>query len=189
VPEADPSRTGRTRPYALYVGRLDESKGTELLVACHREYRSAHPAGLDLVLVGTGPWRPPAEPWLIATGWVDEAAKRDLVAGAAAVVIPSPYESLSLSQLEAWAAGRPTLANAASPVLVGQSRRAGGGLWFRDAQEYAVMLDMIARNPALATAIGRQGRRYAEVTYSWEHVHAAWREVIADGAAAPGRRA
>lgn len=185
-PPGDPVRAGRPRPYALCVGRLDPSKGTDLLVEHHREYRRARPDGLDLVLVGTGPWAPPAEPWLEATGWVDDARKRDLVAGAAVVVVPSPYESLSLSQLEAWTAGRPTLANAASPVLVGQSRRAGGGLWFRDAQEYTVMLDALARNPALAAAIGRQGRRHAAATYSWDRVRDAWRRAVAEVATSWG---
>lgn len=176
--EAVTTRPVGSRPYAVCVGRLDPSKGTDALVEHHRRYRQARPDGLDLVLVGTGPWTPPEEPWLHATGWVDDAAKRDLVAGAAVVVIPSPYESLSLSQIEAWTAGRPTLVNAASPVLVGQSRRSAGGLWYCEAHEYVVMLDMLARNPVLSAAIGRQGRRHAVGSYTWERVHSAWREVI-----------
>ena len=46
-------------------------------------------------------------------------------------------ESLSIAMLEAWSHGVPTLANGASPVLVGQSRRSGGGIWYSDAAEYA----------------------------------------------------
>ncbi len=184
APDADPGAARRPRPYAVCVGRLDPSKGTDALVAHHRAYRAGRPDGLDLVLVGTGPWTPPAAPWLTATGWVDDATKHALVAGAAVVVVPSPYESLSLAQLEAWTAGRPTLANAASPVLVGQSRRAAGGLWYRDGDEYAVMLDMLARNPALAAAIGRQGARYVRSRYTWDRVHVAWREAVGTVAAA-----
>ena len=91
-------------------------------------------------------------PWLHVTGFVSEQEKHDAIAGATVVVVPSPYESLSLALLEAWAHGRPTLANADSPVLVGQSRRSGGGLWYRDGAEYAVMLDLLAR---VAPARGR----------------------------------
>ena len=109
--------------------------------------------------------------------------KEAAIAGAAVVVVPSPYESLSLVQLEAWGHGRPTLANAASPVLVGQSQRSGGGLWYRDADEYVVMLDMLARTAPLAGAIGRQGRRWVGETCSWERVRAVWQEALARAAA------
>jgi hypothetical protein len=70
--------------------------------------------------------------------------------GAYAIVCPSPCESLSFAQLEPWSHGRPTLANAVSPVLVGQSLRAGGGLWYESAAKYATMLDLLAEVRPLA---------------------------------------
>jgi glycosyltransferase involved in cell wall biosynthesis len=184
--EAFARANGLSRPYALCVGRLDPSKGTDTLIADHRRYREARPDGLDLVLVGTGAMPLPDEPWLIATGFLDDRAKHEAIAGAAVVVVPSPYESLSLSQMDAWSHGRPTLANAASPVLEGQSRRSGGGLWYRDGAEYAVMLDTLARNPALADAIGRQGRRGVRRMHSWDHVRGVWREAVGRVAAGWG---
>src|SRR5207344_3138056 len=141
------------RPYALYVGRLDPSRGVDELVAFHQEYRSAHPDGIDLVLLGGGSVKVPSVDGIHGLGFVPEALKHHALAGATVVVCPSPYESLSLAQLEAWTHGRPTLATAASPVLVGQSRRAGGGLWYSDADEYAAMLDYLARTEPLASAI------------------------------------
>ena len=95
------------------------------------------PTGSTWCWSGGGDAPLPAHPWLHRLGFVEEPVKHDALAGAAVVVLPSPYESLSLVQLEAWSHGRPTLANAASPVLVGQSRRSGGGLWYRDGDEYA----------------------------------------------------
>jgi glycosyltransferase involved in cell wall biosynthesis len=187
-PDADAARFrdtyGIRRPYAVYVGRLDISKGVPFLVAAHAAYRALQPDGVDLVLLGGGSLPLPQEPWLHQLGFVSEEAKHDALAGAAAVVCPSPYESLSLVQIEAWTHGRPTVANAASPVLVGQSRRSGGGLWYRDATEYAAMLDLLARTPPLADAIGRQGRRHAEANFSWEFVRTAWLSAFADAAAA-----
>jgi glycosyltransferase involved in cell wall biosynthesis len=175
---ADPARFvdehRLTRPYALYVGRLDASKGVVDLVEHHRRYRFRHPDGVDLVLLGGGSLPLPDEPWLHRVGFVSEQAKHDALAGAAIVVCPSPYESLSLAQIEAWTHGRPTLANAVSPVLVGNSRRAGGGLWYRGGDEYVAMLDSLAGAPPLAEAIGRQGRRYAQAFYSWDHVRDSW---------------
>jgi glycosyltransferase involved in cell wall biosynthesis len=177
-PEADASRfvvdTGIRRPYALYHGRLDPSKGVPELLAFHAKYRSARPDGLDLVLLGGGSVDLPERDGLHALGFVSEDVKQNAIAGAEVVVCPSPYESLSFSQLEAWSHGRPTLANGASPVLVGQSRRAGGGLWYSGADEYTAMLDLLTTAKALGSAIGAQGRRYVRAKYSWDNVRDSW---------------
>lgn len=185
APEGPSDRGVDRAPYALCVGRIDPAKGTDLLVAHHAAYRAACPDGLDLVLLGSGDMALPKEPWLSAPGFVSEEAKSAAFAGATVVVVPSPYESLSLAQLEAWSHGRPTLANAESPVLVGQSRRTGGGLWYRDGAEYAVMLDFLAGNPVIADAIGRQGRRAARSAHAWGRVREHWLEAIRGIAGAP----
>jgi glycosyltransferase involved in cell wall biosynthesis len=177
-PDADASRfpveTRIDRPYALYHGRLDPSKGVTELIEFHAGYRASRPEGLDLVLLGRGSVDLPEGDGFHALGFVAEELKHDAIAGAEVVVCPSPYESLSFSQLEAWAHGRPTLANAVSPVLVGQSRRAGGGLWYSNAEEYATMLDLLAKAKPLAAAIGAQGRRYVQSEYSWTAVRDGW---------------
>ena len=181
-PPSDPTRMralGVTRPYVLCVGRIDLSKGVGDLVEHHARYRRAAPEGPDLVLIGGGDAALPEHPWLHRLGFVDEQVKHDGLAGALALVVPSPYESLSLVQLEAWSHGRPTLANAASPVLEGQSRRSGGGLWYADGDEYLVMLDLLARNAPLAHAIGRQGAAWVGSECSWERVRGVWLEALA----------
>jgi glycosyltransferase involved in cell wall biosynthesis len=179
--EPTPSEGGRfvaasgiERPYVLCLSRLDASKGVPDLVDAHARYRAARPDGPDLVLVGRGELDLPAYKWLHQLGFVSEDIKHDALSGATVVAVPSPYESLSLTQLEAWSHGRPTLANAASPVLVGQSRRSAGGLWYRDADEYAVMLDFLVRSRPAAEAIGRQGRDHVRTAYSWERVRERW---------------
>ena len=190
-PPTEPSRMaelGVKRPYALCVGRIDLSKGVGELVEHHARYRRAAPDGLDLVLVGGGEAPLPMQPWLHRLGFVEEPIKHDALAGARVVVVPSPYESLSLAQLEAWGHGRPTLVNAASPVLEGQSRRSGGGLWYRDGDEYAAMIDLLARAAPLAGAIGRQGAGWVAETCSWERVRAVWLEALAVAASHGARR-
>jgi glycosyltransferase involved in cell wall biosynthesis len=177
-------RRGIERPYALCVGRLDPSKGVDALVEHHAAYRAARPGGLDLVLVGGGEMDLPDAPWLHRTGFVEDREKHEAIAGAAVVVTPSPYESLSLAQLEAWSHARPTLANAVSAVLEGQSRRSAGGLWYRDGAEYAVMLDLLARAAPMADAIGRQGRRWVRATCTWPRVREAWLDALTGVAAA-----
>jgi glycosyltransferase involved in cell wall biosynthesis len=180
-PATDPgafrTEAGIDRRYALCVGRLDLSKGVGELFEYHNAYRARTPDGLDLVLVGGGEVDLRDAPWLHRLGFVPEQTKHDALAGA-------DYESLSLAQLEAWSHARPTLANAASPVLVGQSRRSGGGLWYRDADEYAAMMQLLAKAKPVADAIGRQGRRFIRTAYSWESVRNKWTEALADVARA-----
>jgi glycosyltransferase involved in cell wall biosynthesis len=175
-------KTGIAAPFALCMGRLDASKGVPQLIENHDHYRSEHPGGLDLVLTGRGRLELDDSGWLHCLGYVDEELKHDAVAAAAVVVLPSPYESLSLAQLEAWEHGRPTLANAESGVLVGQSRRSGGGLWYADRQEYAVMLNALAGMRPVAEAIGRQGSRFTGGRYRWEQAKGAWLAALEDAA-------
>jgi glycosyltransferase involved in cell wall biosynthesis len=183
-PDADPSRfsaeTGIERPYVLYHGRLDPSKGVPELIEFHAAYRARRPEGPDLVLLGGGTADVPEGDGFHTLGFVPERVKHDAIAGAEVVVCPSPYESLSFSQLEAWSHGRPTLANAVSPVLVGQSRRSGGGLWYSDAEEYGAMLELLTAAKPLASAIGSQGRRYVRAEYSWDHVRDGWLTALAE---------
>ena len=111
-----------------------------------------------LVLVGRPHMTLPADlDGVVVTGYVDEQTKHDAIAGAAVVLLASPYESLSIVALEAWSHARPTLANAASDVLVGQSRRSGGGLWYADAHEFHATLALLLDNPPLAAVLGAQG--------------------------------
>jgi glycosyltransferase involved in cell wall biosynthesis len=164
APAADPDRfraaTGRDRPYVLCLGRIEPSKGSDVLLRAHGRYRRMRPGGPDLVMIGRPVMPLPTESWLVTPGFVEEELKHDAIAGALALVCPSPYESLSLVLLEAWSHGVPTISSEVSPVLVGQSRRAGAGLWYADDLEYAACVDLMVRNPALVRALGHSGRRF-----------------------------
>jgi glycosyltransferase involved in cell wall biosynthesis len=74
--------------------------------------------------------------------------------------MPSAYERLSVIALEAWAMGRPVLANAACKVLVGQCIRSGGGLFYRGYAEFAAALRLLEENPGLRRSLGESGRAY-----------------------------
>jgi glycosyltransferase involved in cell wall biosynthesis len=158
-----------TRPYVVCVGRIDPSKGSDALIRAHRALVGAIDDAPDLMMVGPSAMELPAEPWLHTPGFVSESEKQRMIANATALICPSPYESLSLVLLEAWAQGVPTICTAASPVLVGQSRRAGGGVWYRDDAEYREAVSLLLRNPVLAAALGHSGRRFT-TTLSWSRV-------------------
>ncbi len=129
------------RPYLLYVGRLDPGKGSDELFDYFTTYKARHPGDLALAVVGE-PVKPlPAHPDVVTTGWVDEQVKVDAVAGCAALVMPSYFESFSLVLVEAWAQRRPALVNGRCEVLLGQAHRSGGGLPYRGYAEFEAAVD------------------------------------------------
>jgi glycosyltransferase involved in cell wall biosynthesis len=94
--------------------------------------------------------------------------KFDALDGADVLVMPSFYESLSMVTLEAWALGKPVLANALCDVLKGQCRRSNGGLYYENYPEFREALSLLLDSPRLRRALGESGRRYFEANYSWE---------------------
>lgn len=181
-PAADPGRFRRRfgieGPYLLALGRIEPAKGSDVVLARFAELRQRRP-DLRLLLVGRPHMTLPADlEGVVVTGYVDDQTKHDALAGAAVVLLPSAYESLSIVALEAWSHARPTLANGASAVLVGQSRRSGGGLWYDDPHEFHATLALLLDNPPLAAVLGAQGKRYVAGTGGWEAVRRAWLEAL-----------
>ena len=174
------SRYGVSNSYAIYVGRIDESKNCLGLIEYFdyfKENVDREGSDLILLLVGREAMRIPKRPWMRHIGFVDEQTKWDAIAGARALIMPSHLESLSLVLLEAWRVGRPVLVNEASDVLVGQCRRAQGGLWFSNAEEFGVALKTIIYG--VGDALGSAGERFVAERYTWEQTVRSYEEVRA----------
>ena len=166
-------------PYILYLGRIDASKGVDRLLEDFAAYqRSTSDERTGLILVGDAVVELPSRPRVRALGFLRDQEKWDAIAGCDVLVMPSPYESLSMACLEAWSLGKPVLVTARSDVLVGQCRRSQGGLWYRDADEFAAALDYLRRDPATAVALGRQGREFVRVNYRWERILDAYETLV-----------
>ncbi len=181
---APPADAGRARGrrdlpgrFALYVGRVDGAKGLDALVRAHAAYRRRG-GELGLVLAGRSAARLRLPGWVRSTGFVDEADRADLLAASEVVVLPSPYESLSLAALEAWRGGRPTLATAASAVLAGQTARSGGGLLYTGPETYGRQLARLAGDPALRARLGDAGSAFA-AGWTWPAAVRRWRGLLA----------
>src|SRR5262249_11076766 len=98
---------GTEGPYVVYCGRYSTQKELRSLVQFAGRFSVERSGRFRFVFVGQGGVRIPAEPWARDLGFLDETAKRGLLAGAAALVQLSCHESLSLVALEAWAQGTP----------------------------------------------------------------------------------
>jgi glycosyltransferase involved in cell wall biosynthesis len=172
IPDAvDPEHARRTfglqNPFIIYVGRIDANKGCADLFRHFIEYSKESTRPLDLVLIGTPVLPIPDHPRIKHLGFVADRDKFDAIAGAEVLVMPSPYESLSMVALEAWALGRPVLASARCDVLVGQCLRSNAGLYYEDAREFAAALERILSDSALAATLGRNGRAFFTQHYGW----------------------
>jgi glycosyltransferase involved in cell wall biosynthesis len=150
------------RPYVVYCGRYSAEKNLPTLLDYARRYEVRHPGSFKFVFLGEGQVAIPAEPWARDLGCVDEASKRDLLAGAAALVQLSRYESLSLVALEAWAQRTPVIADEACAVLVGHLNRSGGGRAVNSFERFAQVLGDLRDNPEHWAAIGRRGQEYVQ---------------------------
>jgi glycosyltransferase involved in cell wall biosynthesis len=157
---------GIENDYILYLGRIDPNKGCATLLRHFRRYEDAHPR-VQLVLAGPANMPLPVHPSIRHLGYVDEPTRDALLAHARVLVVPSPYESLSMVLLEAWNYGVPALVNGRCLVLKGQAIRADGGLYYRDGHEFAAGLEYMLGQPDVARKLGAQGRAYVEREYRW----------------------
>ena len=171
-----PSRTDAARfrrtyniqkPFAIYVGRIDENKGCGELFDFFQRYAATFPRGLDLVLIGSPIMPVPQHPRIHHLGFLPDEDKFDAMAASDLLIMPSYFESLSMVALEAWAIGRPVLANGRCDVLRGQCIRSGAGLYYERYEEFAETLYSLESNGPLHAHLGRNGRDYFERHYTW----------------------
>ena len=148
-----------TRPFAIYVGRIDENKGCKELFEYFQRYAATFPRGLDLVLVGSAIMPVPKHPRIHHLGFLDDEDKFDALAAADLLIMPSYFESLSMVALEAWALGRPVLANGRCDVLKGQCIRSNAGLYYERYEEFAEALYSLESNGPLHARLGQQRPR------------------------------
>ena len=179
------SRFDQRRPFAIYIGRIDENKGCGELFAYFQRYAATFPRGLDLVLVGSAVMQVPSHPRIRHLGFLSDEDKFDALAAADVLIMPSYFESLSMVALEAWALGRPVLANGRCDVLKGQCLRSNAGLFYESYEEFAETLFALGSNGPLNERLGRNGREYFNRHYAWPVIERKYLDTFARLSAAP----
>jgi len=163
---------GIRSPFLLYLGRIDPNKGCETLLQHFTRFAREHEAPMQLVMAGPANMPLPPHPDVKYLGFVDEELRETLLARAAALIVPSRYESLSLVLLEGWNHGLGAIVNGHCAVLKGQARRANGALYYHNYDEFARAVEILQERPDVARDLGRQGLAYVEEHYRWPHVMA-----------------
>lgn len=159
-------------PYLLYCGRIDLEKNCGELLEWFAQYRSARPGTpLCLRLTGTDVIGIGQRPGVEYLGFVDDARKRALMAGALAFVQPSRHESFSIVALEAMAQGAPIVVNGDCAPLVEHVRNSGSGQTYRTYAEFERALDaLLTANRPSRDEQSRRGKRYVAERYARESV-------------------
>ncbi len=169
--------------YLLFVGRLRIRKGVEVLL----EALADLPAAV-LRIAGDGEHRARLErragelrlgKAVSFLGTCDAGRVRRLLAGAAALVVPSIYEGMPLVVLEAMAAGVPVVASAVSGIPeVVVDGETGWLVPPEDPRALKAALEEVLARPQEARRRGEAGRRRVEERYRPFKAAALWRQAV-----------
>ncbi|GEN76801.1 glycosyltransferase family 4 protein [Chryseobacterium hagamense] len=161
--------------YFVYVGRIVEDKGCVMMIDYFRNFKKDHPEYRDtkLVLAGKNALdkRITQGEDIILTGFVDHDLKNALLIHAAALIMPSFYESLSLITLEAMLLKVPVIVNRNCEVLHDHTEKSKTGKSFSGSTEFSeALLFYLTRTPEESAAEGNRAKDYVLENYSWDSV-------------------
>jgi glycosyltransferase involved in cell wall biosynthesis len=164
--------------FLLYGGRIDAGKGCEELLEYFTSYKE-HGGDASLVLMGVKLMQLPEVPWVKFAGLLSERERLQALESATVVVVPSPYESLSLLALESMAVGTPVLCNGRSEVLVEHCRLSNAGLYYQNRDEFIECTALLLDDERLRRAMGRNGKDYVKRNYRWDVILTKYDRLIA----------
>lgn len=163
-------------PFIFYIGRLEYNKGLNLLFDYFIRYKKKHKTDLKLVLAGKTEIEIPSHPDITFLGFISEQEKHDAMDACELLVNPSPFESLSMILLEAWYNKCPVLVNGKCEVMVDQTKRADGGSWFDDYEEFTSELEhLIAEKRDYSHA-----KKFVQMNYAWPVIEERYLKLILD---------
>ena len=130
------------------------------------------------MLIGSAKMPIPSHPRIHHLGFLGDEDKFDALAAADVLIMPSYFESLSMVALEAWAVGRPVLANGRCEVLKGQCLRSNGGLFYENYEEFAEALYALESNGPLHRRLGQNGRDFFVRHYAWPVIERKYADML-----------
>ena len=141
-------------------------------------YKREHLNSLRLVLMGKEAIPIPENPDIVSLGFVDEATKFSVMSHALALLLFSPYESLSLVVLESMAVGRPVIVNEECEVLKGHVQRSDAGLTFSDYGSFAEAIEKMRTQKKTYARMCENGKRYISENYTWPKITELYKNLI-----------
>jgi glycosyltransferase involved in cell wall biosynthesis len=164
--------------YMIYVGRIDEGKDCPRLFKYFMEYKKRNKNNLKLVLMGKAVCDIPKSPDIISLGFVSDEDKFDGIKGAKALILPSKFESLSISVLEAMTLSIPVIVNGICDVLRGHCVKSNGGLYYKNYFEFEGCINYILEHPAEYEQMCRNARKYVDDYFQWSDIMRKFDKII-----------
>jgi glycosyltransferase involved in cell wall biosynthesis len=155
--------------FALYGGRIGGDNGCEEMLEYFDSYAQDQPDA-SLVLMGVKMMKLPEEPYIRMAGILPERERMVAYEAADVTIAPASDDLLAQPLLESMAVGTPVLASAANLAAVEHCRRANGGLFYANREEFSEALRLVMSNTRLREALGDNGRRYVQQQYRWDSV-------------------
>jgi len=186
-PEPDPVQLGYFRqtfaendePLALYVGRLDQEKGVDVLLHAFALLRERN-VSAKLVIAGTGAGEATLKQLahnlgiadLVSfVGYAGAQVLPYLYHAAQLHVVPSLYEPFGIVALESMACGLPVLAsNTGGLAEIVRSGTTGILAKPADPSAFAAGMQKLLTSPELASKMGAAGKHRVLEQYSWKQV-------------------
>ena len=157
---------------------MDENKGIPELLSFYLKFLEETKIDYTLVLMGKSLIEIPDHPKIRYLGFVSDSEKFDALKGSDFLIIPSQFESLSMVALEAWAIGKPVVANGRTEVLQGQCKRSNAGLWYSNYEEFKAIVLLLQGNPEIRSRLGKNGVRFFQDNYSWPVIENKYQHII-----------
>ena len=156
--------------YIIYVGRIDEGKDCPRIFKYFLEYKKRNKNNLKLVLMGKAVCDIPKSPDIISLGFVSDEDKFDGIKGAKALILPSKFESLSISVLEAMTLSIPVIVNGICDVLKGHCVKSNGGLYYKNYFEFEGCVNYMLEHPEEYKMLCANARKYVEDYFQWDDI-------------------
>lgn len=156
-------------PYMIYVGRIDEGKKCHVMFQYFQQYKKEHPTSkLKLLLMGKAVIDIPESNDIVSLGFVSEQDKYNGIAASEFLILPSQYESLSISVLEAMALNKTVLVNGQCEVLKGHCVKSNGGLYYENYREFESTVEYLVHNLDSRKQMEVNAKAYVDSNYRWD---------------------
>jgi glycosyltransferase involved in cell wall biosynthesis len=156
-------------PFVLYGGRVEPDNGCEEMLEYFDTF-AATDGDTALALMGVKMMRVPDEPYIRLAGVLPERLRMIAYEAADVTIAPGADDLVSQALLESFAVGTPVLASACNLAAVEHCRRANGGLFYSNRDEFVEALRLMTGNARLRTRLGDNGRTYVRQNFRWEAV-------------------
>jgi glycosyltransferase involved in cell wall biosynthesis len=167
-------------PYVIYVGRIDRAKGCDVFISNFIKFINEHKSTLTLIMVGKNMIEEIRHPRIKYAGFVSDEDKSQLMKQAKLLIMPSPYESLSLVLLESFTYKVPVLANAECAVLKEHIEISKGGYTYSNYQTFSQRLNEMISDDHRIEIMGQRGYDYVQKNYIWNVVIDKFKVAIED---------